>query len=224
MVDTAAAEFPAQSPYYLSLARRERRDAPAPAKRRWSSSAAARFASGRGSSSTTRRVHAAWALREAGRAAVVINNNPETVSTDFDVSDVLMFEPPGADEVEAASCAPNARGVMLAFGGQTAINLAGQLAARGIAIVGSDRRSLDIAEDREKFERSARAAGRRAPARPGGAQLPRGARDRARDRLPGARAALVRAGRARRWRSSTTRASSRATSSRRRRSRPARRC
>ena len=97
-------------------------------------------------------VHAAWALREAGRSPVVVNNNPETVSTDFDISDVLVFEPPGADEVEAAYKASGARGVMLAFGGQTAINLAEELHARGVPIIGSDRRSLDMAEDREKFD------------------------------------------------------------------------
>jgi len=90
-------------------------------------------------------VHAAWALREAGRSPVVINNNPETVSTDFDVSDALIFEPPGADEVEAAYRATNAQGVMLAFGGQTAINLADELSRRGVTIVGSDRASLDMA-------------------------------------------------------------------------------
>ncbi|MBV8245530.1 MAG: carbamoyl-phosphate synthase large subunit, partial [Candidatus Eremiobacteraeota bacterium] len=97
-------------------------------------------------------VHAAWALREAGCAPVVINNNPETVSTDFDVSDVLVFEPPGPDEVEATYRATGARGVMLAFGGQTAINLAGELARRGVPIVGSDRSSVDMAEDRAKFD------------------------------------------------------------------------
>jgi carbamoyl-phosphate synthase large subunit len=97
-------------------------------------------------------VHAAWALREAGRSAVVINNNPETVSTDFDISDVLVFEPPGPDEVQAAYDATGAIGVMLAFGGQTAINLAAELSRRGVRIIGSDRASLDMAEDREKFD------------------------------------------------------------------------
>src|SRR5579863_10698279 len=97
-------------------------------------------------------VHAAWALKAAGRSPVVINNNPETVSTDFDISDTLVFEPPGADEVEAAYRATKARGVMLAFGGQTAINLAGELSRRGVQIVGSDRKSLDMAENREQFE------------------------------------------------------------------------
>ncbi|HTD33106.1 MAG TPA: carbamoyl-phosphate synthase large subunit, partial [Candidatus Elarobacter sp.] len=151
MVDTAAAEFPATSPYYyLSWAES---DEIRPVDREAVvvvGSGPIRI--GQGIEFDYSCVHAAWSLREAGRAAVVINNNPETVSTDFDVSDVLVFEPPGADEVEATARATNARGVMLAFGGQTAINLAGELSKRGIAIVGSDRRSLDMAEDREKFD------------------------------------------------------------------------
>jgi carbamoyl-phosphate synthase large subunit len=151
MVDTAAAEFPARSPYYY-LSRGESDEMRVPAKKAVVVVGSGPIRIGQGIEFDYSCVHAAWALREAGRAAVVINNNPETVSTDFDVSDVLVFEPPGADEVEAVARATNARGVMLAFGGQTAINLAGQLAARGIAIVGSDRRSLDLAEDREKFE------------------------------------------------------------------------
>jgi carbamoyl-phosphate synthase large subunit len=151
MVDTAAAEFPARSPYYY-LSRGESDEMRVPAKEAVVVVGSGPIRIGQGIEFDYSCVHAAWALREAGRAAVVINNNPETVSTDFDVSDVLVFEPPGADEVEAVARATNARGVMLAFGGQTAINLAGQLAARGIAIVGSDRRSLDLAEDREKFE------------------------------------------------------------------------
>src|SRR5579862_7906875 len=97
-------------------------------------------------------VHAAWALREAGMSPVVINNNPETVSTDFDISDTLVFEPPGADEVEATWRETKASGVMLAFGGQTAINLAAELSRRGVPLVGSDRASLDMAENREQFD------------------------------------------------------------------------
>ena len=151
MVDTAAAEFPARSPYYY-LSRGESDEMRPPAKEAVVVVGSGPIRIGQGIEFDYSCVHAAWALREAGRAAVVINNNPETVSTDFDVSDVLVFEPPGADEVEAVARATNARGVMLAFGGQTAINLAAQLSARGIAIVGSDRRSLDLAEDREKFE------------------------------------------------------------------------
>ncbi|HEY0396392.1 MAG TPA: carbamoyl-phosphate synthase large subunit [Candidatus Elarobacter sp.] len=151
MVDTAAAEFPATSPYYY-LSRFESDEIRAPQREAVVVVGSGPIRIGQGIEFDYSCVHAAWSLREAGRAAVVINNNPETVSTDFDVSDVLVFEPPGADEVEATARATNARGVMLAFGGQTAINLAGELAKRGIAIVGSDRRSLDMAEDREKFD------------------------------------------------------------------------
>ncbi|MBV9409792.1 MAG: carbamoyl-phosphate synthase large subunit [Candidatus Eremiobacteraeota bacterium] len=151
MVDTAAAEFPASSPYYY-LSRGESDEMRAPQREAVVVVGSGPIRIGQGIEFDYSCVHAAWALREAGRAAVVINNNPETVSTDFDVSDVLVFEPPGADEVEATARATNARGVMLAFGGQTAINLASELSRRGIAIVGSDRRSLDMAEDREKFD------------------------------------------------------------------------
>jgi carbamoyl-phosphate synthase large subunit len=151
MVDTAAAEFPARSPYYY-LSRGEHDEMRPPAGEAVVVVGSGPIRIGQGIEFDYSCVHAAWALRDAGRAAVVINNNPETVSTDFDISDVLVFEPPGADEVEAAYDATRASGVMLAFGGQTAINLAAELARRGVTIVGSDRRSLDMAEDREKFE------------------------------------------------------------------------
>jgi carbamoyl-phosphate synthase large subunit len=151
MVDTAAAEFPAKSPYYY-LSRGEEdemRSTPGDAVVVVGSGP---IRIGQGIEFDYSCVHAAWALRAAGRSPVVVNNNPETVSTDFDISDALVFEPPGADEVEAACRATNARGVMLGFGGQTAINLAAELSRRGVAIVGSDRRSLDMAEDREQFD------------------------------------------------------------------------
>jgi len=151
MVDTAAAEFPASSPYYY-LSRFEADEMRAVTREAVVVVGSGPIRIGQGIEFDYSCVHAAWALRDAGRAAVVINNNPETVSTDFDISDVLVFEPPGADEVEATARATGARGVMLAFGGQTAINLAGELARRGVPIVGSDRRSLDMAEDREKFD------------------------------------------------------------------------
>jgi carbamoyl-phosphate synthase large subunit len=151
MVDTAAAEFPARSPYYY-LSRFERDEMRAPDRDAIVVVGSGPIRIGQGIEFDYSCVHAAWALREAGRAAVVVNNNPETVSTDFDISDALVFEPPGADEVQAAYDGTNAVGVMLAFGGQTAINLAAELSRRGVKIVGSDRNSLDMAEDREKFE------------------------------------------------------------------------
>ena len=151
MVDTAAAEFPARSPYYY-LSRGEADEMRPTPHEAIVVVGSGPIRIGQGIEFDYSCVHAAWALREAGRSPVVVNNNPETVSTDFDVSDVLVFEPPGADEVEAAYRATGAAGVMLAFGGQTAINLAAELSRRGVHIVGSDRGSLDMAEDREQFD------------------------------------------------------------------------
>ena len=151
MVDTAAAEFPAKSPYYY-IAHDESDEMRHPRSEAVVVVGSGPIRIGQGIEFDYSCVHAAWALREAGCSPVVVNNNPETVSTDFDISDVLVFEPPGADEVEAAYRATHARGVMLAFGGQTAINLADELARRGVRIIGSDRRSLDMAEDRGKFD------------------------------------------------------------------------
>jgi carbamoyl-phosphate synthase large subunit len=151
MVDTAAAEFPAKSPYYY-LSNGEQDEMRTPPSEAVVVVGSGPIRIGQGIEFDYSCVHAAWALKNAGCSPVVINNNPETVSTDFDISDVLVFEPPGADEVEATCRATNARGVMLAFGGQTAINLAGELTRRGVVIVGSDRRSLDMAENREQFD------------------------------------------------------------------------
>jgi carbamoyl-phosphate synthase large subunit len=151
MVDTAAAEFPAKSPYYY-LSRGEADEMRVPAGEAVVVVGSGPIRIGQGIEFDYSCVHAAWALRAAGRRAVVINNNPETVSTDFDISDALVFEPPGADEVEATYSATRARGVMLAFGGQTAINLAAELERRGLQIIGSDRESVERAENRESFD------------------------------------------------------------------------
>ncbi|MBV8531138.1 MAG: carbamoyl-phosphate synthase large subunit [Candidatus Eremiobacteraeota bacterium] len=151
MVDTAAAEFPAASPYYY-LSRGERHEMRGTPSEAVVVVGSGPIRIGQGIEFDYSCVHAAWALKAAGCSPVVINNNPETVSTDFDISDALVFEPPGADEVEAACHATAARGVMLAFGGQTAINLAAELNRRGVPIVGSDRRSLDMAENRGQFD------------------------------------------------------------------------
>src|SRR5579863_9011366 len=98
-------------------------------------------------------VHCVWALKEAGYQAIIINNNPETVSTDFDTSDRLYFEPLTVEDVLAVIEAESPiEGVIVQFGGQTAINLAKPLAAEGVRILGSSPESIDIAEDRDKFE------------------------------------------------------------------------
>jgi len=151
MVDTAAAEFPAKSPYYY-ISRGEQNEMRSPGRDAVVVVGSGPIRIGQGIEFDYSCVHAAWALHAAGCASVIVNNNPETVSTDFDVSDVLVFEPPGPNEVEAVYRATGARGVMLSFGGQPSINLAGELAGRGVPLLGSARGSLDMAEDRAKFD------------------------------------------------------------------------
>jgi len=151
MVDTAAAEFPARSPYYYLSHDEQSEMRPTP-REAVVVVGSGPIRIGQGIEFDYSCVHAAWALRNAGKSPVIVNNNPETVSTDFDVSDVLVFEPPGPDEVEAAYRATGATGVMLAFGGQTAINLAAELSRRNVRIIGSDRASLEAAEDRAQFD------------------------------------------------------------------------
>ena len=98
-------------------------------------------------------VHCVWALREAGYEALILNNNPETVSTDFDTSDRLYFEPLTAEDVLNVLDREEPEGVIVQFGGQTAINLARPLHEAGIRILGSSFDSIDLAEDRDRFEK-----------------------------------------------------------------------
>ena len=98
-------------------------------------------------------VHCVWALREAGYDALIINNNPETVSTDFDTSDRLFFEPLTIEDVLNILDREEPEGVIVQFGGQTAINLAKPLHDYGIRIFGSSFDSIDLAEDRDQFEK-----------------------------------------------------------------------
>jgi carbamoyl-phosphate synthase large subunit len=98
-------------------------------------------------------VHCVWALREAGYEALIINNNPETVSTDFDTSDRLYFEPLTAEDVLNILDRERPEGVIVQFGGQTAINLARPLHEAGVRILGSSVDSIDLAEDRDRFEK-----------------------------------------------------------------------
>jgi carbamoyl-phosphate synthase large subunit len=151
MVDTAAAEFPAQSPYYYATVGEED-ELRQPARPAVVVVGSGPIRIGQGIEFDYSCVHAAWGLRNAGYASVMVNNNPETVSTDFDVSDVLIFEPPCADEVEHAVRATEAKGTLLIFGGQTPINLARELAARGVPVLGTSQEALDLAEDRRKFD------------------------------------------------------------------------
>lgn len=98
-------------------------------------------------------VHCVWALREMGYEAVIVNNNPETVSTDFDTSDRLFFEPLTLEDVLNVIDCEEPDGVIVQFGGQTAINLARPLTDAGVRIFGSSCDSIDLAEDRDRFER-----------------------------------------------------------------------
>ncbi|SMB92593.1 carbamoyl-phosphate synthase large subunit [Desulfonispora thiosulfatigenes DSM 11270] len=97
-------------------------------------------------------VHSAWALKEAGIKSIVINNNPETVSTDFDTSDKLYFEPLTPEDVMNIIDKEKPAGVIVQFGGQTAINLARPLVSKGVKILGTSVDDIDMAEDREKFD------------------------------------------------------------------------
>src|SRR5699024_765319 len=98
-------------------------------------------------------VHSIFALQELGYEAIIINNNPETVSTDFSISDKLYFEPLTVEDVMNIVELEQPEGVIVQMGGQTAINLAAGLEKRGVKILGTDLQSIDEAENRDKFEK-----------------------------------------------------------------------
>ena len=150
-VDTCAAEFEAHTPYYYSAYATEDEVVP-----RGENSVivlgSGPIRIGQGVEFDYCSVHSSWALRKAGMKSIIINNNPETVSTDFDTSDSLYFEPLTVDDVMEIIRKENPVGVIAQFGGQTAINLAGPLAERGVKILGTSVDSIDMAEDRERFD------------------------------------------------------------------------
>jgi len=181
MVDTCAAEFEAETPYFYSCHEREDETGcglatPSPGGEGWGEGATPEpkrkaivigsgpIRIGQGVEFDYCSVHSAWALREAGYESIIINNNPETVSTDFDTSDRLYFEPLTVEDVMNVVEYEQPDGVILQFGGQTAINLAKPLNAMGIPIFGSDFKSIDLAEDRDQFERILRELGIPKPA------------------------------------------------------------
>jgi carbamoyl-phosphate synthase large subunit len=150
IVDTCAGEFPAATPYYYSTYETAD-ERPILQRPRVVVLGAGPIRIGQGIEFDYSTVHAVKALREAGYQAVIINNNPETVSTDFDVSDRLYFEPLTVEDVLPILERERPVGVLVQFGGQTALNLAGPLANAGVEILGTSVQSVDISEDREKF-------------------------------------------------------------------------
>ena len=158
LVDTCAGEFEAATPYYYSCWEEETESHAVDAKTvEVIGSGPIRI--GQGIEFDYCSVHAAWALREAGVRAVLVNSNPETVSTDFDTSDRLYFEPLDLEGALHVARTENVQGALVQFGGQTAINLAEPLDQNGVAILGSSVEAIDLAEDRRAFARSLEAIG-----------------------------------------------------------------
>lgn len=151
MVDTCAAEFEATTPYYYSTYETED-EVTETSKEKVIVLGSGPIRIGQGIEFDYSTVHAVWAIQEAGYEAVIINNNPETVSTDFNTSDRLYFEPLFFEDVMNIIEREKPIGVIVQFGGQTAINLAAPLSKAGVRILGSDLESIDTAEDRKKFE------------------------------------------------------------------------
>jgi carbamoyl-phosphate synthase large subunit len=155
-VDTCAAEFPARTPYYYSGWERAGADGPRHEIERSERPSVVILGSGpnrigQGIEFDYCCVHAAHTVRDSGRDAVMINCNPETVSTDYDTSDRLYFEPLTLDDVLGVCAVEQPEGVVVQFGGQTPLKLAAGLAAAGIRILGTSIESIDRAEDRAQF-------------------------------------------------------------------------
>ncbi|MEM4554706.1 MAG: carbamoyl-phosphate synthase large subunit [Candidatus Anstonellaceae archaeon] len=151
MVDTCAAEFAASTPYYYSTYESENESVPS-ARRKVIIIGSGPIRIGQGIEFDYCCCHAAFALRDMGIEAIMINNNPETVSTDFDTSDKLYFEPLTYEDVMNVIEHEKPEGVIVQFGGQTSINLAQRLEMAGVKILGTPAEGIDIAEDREKFK------------------------------------------------------------------------
>jgi carbamoyl-phosphate synthase large subunit len=150
LVDTCAAEFEAYTPYYYSTYgdENERRDS---AKRKVIILGGGPNRIGQGIEFDYCCVHAAFALRELGFETIMVNSNPETVSTDYDTSDKLYFEPLTLEDVLNICDQEKPEGVFVQFGGQTPLNLAGGLKTAGVQILGTQPESIETAEDRQLF-------------------------------------------------------------------------
>jgi carbamoyl-phosphate synthase large subunit len=154
MVDTCAAEFDAETPYFYSCFDEhcESRDFPRSGRPVIMVLGSGPIRIGQGIEFDYSSVHCVWTLKSLGYEVVIVNNNPETVSTDYDTADRLYFEPLCPEDVMHIAAAEHPVGVVVAFGGQTAIRLAKFLDSRGVRILGTSAESIDMAEDRERFD------------------------------------------------------------------------
>ncbi|WP_281200445.1 carbamoyl-phosphate synthase large subunit [Staphylococcus schleiferi] len=151
MVDTCAAEFESATPYYYGTYEEEN-ESIVTEKEKIIVLGSGPIRIGQGVEFDYATVHAVWAIQNAGYEAIIVNNNPETVSTDFSISDKLYFEPLTEEDVMNIINLERPKGVVVQFGGQTAINLADKLAKYGVEILGTSLENLNRAEDRKEFE------------------------------------------------------------------------
>ena len=151
MVDTCAAEFESTTPYYYGTYEDEN-ESIVTDKEKILVLGSGPIRIGQGVEFDYATVHAVWAIQNAGYEAIIVNNNPETVSTDFSISDKLYFEPLTEKDVMNIINLEQPKGVVVQFGGQTAINLADKLAQHGVKILGTSLEDLNRAEDRKEFE------------------------------------------------------------------------
>ena len=151
MVDTCAAEFEAQTPYYYSSYDDEN-EAEDSGNKKIMVLGSGPIRIGQGIEFDYCSVHGVWALKKKGYETIIVNNNPETVSTDFDIADKLYFEPLTPEDVESIVDTEKPYGAIVQFGGQTAIKLTEALAKMGVKILGTSAVDMDRAEDREEFD------------------------------------------------------------------------
>ena len=152
MVDTCAAEFEAATPYYYSVYGGENEAIETNDRKKVLVLGSGPIRIGQGIEFDFCSVHATWAFAKAGYETIIVNNNPETVSTDFDIADKLYFEPLTAEDVENIVNIEKPDGAVVQFGGQTAIKLTEDLLKMGVPILGTMAEDVDAAEDRELFD------------------------------------------------------------------------
>lgn len=153
MVDTCAAEFAAETPYYYSCFGSENEAVKTTGKKKVLVLGSGPIRIGQGIEFDFCSVHCTWSFRREGYETIIVNNNPETVSTDFDIADKLYFEPLTPEDVESIVDMEKPDGAVVQFGGQTAIKLTEALIKMGIPILGTSAEDVDAAEDRELFDK-----------------------------------------------------------------------